>query len=104
MQYRQNGLTVINPIGFARKDAIYLDESVAKAHGILAQSFKAIDGKLVSVLPGVAVDSYAAAVIDPIAINAACSKESPFTASGNTLDTPFYTVQFNDKMYLVFSI
>lgn len=96
----KNGLTVINPIGFARKDAIYLDESVAKAHGILAQSFKAIDGKLVSVLPGVAVDSYAAAVIDPIAINAACSKESPFTASGNTLDTPFYTVQFNDKMYL----
>lgn len=138
-------VTFLNPLGFARKDAVYLDgswdsvsipgspESVGNTPDIALQHFTDMDGQDKTVLYGAKLPSLsgkalqlhkASSVADNATVKApalgtqqlsatatdsnahpapSCATSaigSVFRLLGDTLETPLYTVRFNEKMYI----
>ena len=84
-----DGFTVFNPLGFARCDTICLPG--AQPGG---QTFTNVFGETVTAYENVALPPMGAVTLHP---QAGAAGELPFTVGEDTLETPYYTVRWDEN-------
>lgn len=99
MAEKEDTVSVINTLPFERSDVIYLPFDGRYLDGGYAQQvIRDMDGVQKLAVRGVQIPAYGAAVLK---WTGQCGREaSAFRAEGSRLETPFYSVVFNEKGYL----
>lgn len=96
----ENTFTVTNTTSFERADTLYVEYRAGmRVKGDYAeQRVETVEGKVLLAVSGVKIAPYASVTLEWEQGEAAgCS---PFILAGDTLETPFATVQFDDCGYL----
>lgn len=96
---KEDAVSVINTLPFEREDVIYLPFDGAYAEDVCAQQvITDMDGNKKLAVMGAKIPAYGSVVLKKTRQEAEGS--SVFKADGNKLETPFYSVVFNEKGYI----
>lgn len=93
-------VTLLNPLGFAREDTLYLPaEQLPRAAGAVYQPTETVEGAPCWAVDGVTLPGFAAATY-PVETAPAATGASPFRYDGNTLETPFAALTFDENGFI----
>lgn len=96
---KEDSVSVINTLPFERRDVIYLPFDGAYVENVCAQQvITDMDGNRKLAVMGAKIPAYGSVVLKKIRRGAEGS--SAFKAEENKLETPFYSVVFNEKGYI----
>lgn len=99
MALKEDVVSVINTLPFERTDVIYLPFDGAYAEDVCAQQvITDMDGNRKLAVMGVKIPAYGSVALKKTGQE--IERSSVFKADGNELETPFYSVVFNEKGYI----
>ena len=88
-------VSLLNTLSFPRSDTVYLKTDRAGVEGHVSQAFTNLDGETVLAVSGVEQPALGAVTLR--FADEACAAPSPFALDGDSLETPFFRVRFNEN-------
>lgn len=95
----ENCITVFNTLPFARNDNVKIENLKGVPEGYTCQQYADICGRNIAIIGGVEIPAFGYTEIK--LSDQKNEAVSPFIYTGNTLETPFLNVEFDDNGFIV---
>ena len=92
------GVTLFNTLSFDRSDVCVIENAPGFAKGYPSQRYTDVMGRDVLAVGGVKLEGFGAAALD--FAGEAVPAASPFVYTGDTLETPFASIRFDEDGYI----
>lgn len=95
---QDGSLSLMNSLSFENDHVFYIETKAHGVQGCTTQTFTDLDGRQMLAVSGVTLPAFGIKNID--LTDRKCTKKSPFTVSGNAIDTPYAKITLDENGFI----